>query len=165
VVRSSATGGTADAQAASGPAATPPSVPQAGEAGESGQTPVVTASPSGGNDEDVTIDAAHQEAAATAGRRFAELWLAGAFVPDRRRWAATMHDLVDPSLMPFLEATPASAIPRTAVDSVVPRLVAPSYGAVRVTFADGTGMDLEMTATGAAFRVAQYLPTATTAKS
>jgi hypothetical protein len=43
----------------------------------------------------------------------------------------------------------------------VPQLVAPSYGVVRVTFADGTGMDLQMSATGAHWRVVQYLPTAT----
>ena len=163
LARSGADSGTAGAGApAVTPAATPLSVPQAGQPAPA---PVVTASPSGGNDEDVTIDAAHQEGAATAGRHFAELWLAGAFVPDRQRWAATMHDLVDPSLVPFLEATPASAIPRTSVDSVVPRLVAPSYGAVRVTFADGTGMDLEMSARGTDWRVAQYLPTPSTAKS
>ncbi len=36
----------------------------------------------------------------------------------------------------------------------------PTYGAVRVTFADGTGMDLELSATGTTWRVAQYLPTA-----
>ena len=74
----------------------------------------------------------------------------GAFVADRKRWASTMKDLVDPSLMPFLEATPASAVPRTTVTAVVPKLVAPDYGAARVTFADGTGMDLGVAATGAA---------------
>ena len=86
------------------------------------------------------------------------LWLAGAFVRDRHRWAATMSRLVDPSLVPFLESTPASAIPRTSIASTVPRLVAPSYGAVRVMFADGTGMDLEMSVTGTTWRVVQYLP-------
>jgi hypothetical protein len=70
-----------------------------------------------------------------------------------------MSGLVDPSLVPFLEATPASAIPRTSVASAVPRLVAPSYGSVRVTFTDGTGMDLEMSVTGTTWRVVQYLPT------
>lgn len=162
LARSAASGGesageTAGASASGQPAATPPSVPQAGQPT---QAPVVTASPSGANDEDVPVTPAQQEAAGAAGRHFAELWLAGAFVPDRQRWAASMHDLVDPSLVPFLEATPASAIPRTSVDSVVPRLVAPTYGAVRVTFADGTGMDLELSATGTTWRVAQYLPTA-----
>lgn len=159
IARSNAGGPAAapGAAAAAGPTATPPSLPQAGSA----QAPVVTASPSGPNDEEVPVTQAEQDAAAAAARRFASLWLAGAFVPDRHRWAGTMSDLVDPSLLPFLEATPASAVPHTAVDAVVPRLVAPTYGAVRVTFADGTGMDLEMSATGTAWRVAQYLPTAT----
>jgi hypothetical protein len=150
-------GATAGPSTGGEPVATPPSVPQAGQAS---QAPVVTASPSGANDEEVPVTPAQQEAAATAARRFGELWLAGAFVPDRQRWAASLQALVDPSLLPFLEATPASAIPRTAVDAVVPRLVAPTYGAVRVTFVDGTGMDLEMSATGSTWRVAQYLPTA-----
>jgi len=158
VVEGGSSAGTADPEtpAPTAPAATPPSLPAAGDQ----PAPVVTASPSGGNDEEVPVTPQQQDAAADVAHRFAELWLAGALVPDRHRWASTMTELVDPSLLPFLEATPASAIPRTAVDSVVPRLVAPTYGAVRVTFADGTGMDLEMSATGSAWRVAQYLPTA-----
>jgi hypothetical protein len=157
VVEGRSSAATADAETlAPTPAATPPSLPAAGDQ----PAPVVTASPSGGNDEEVPVSSQQQDAAAEAAHRFAELWLAGALVPDRQRWASTMTELVDPSLLPFLRATPASAIPRTAVGSVVPRLVAPTYGAVRVTFADGTGMDLEMSATGAVWRVAQYLPTA-----
>jgi hypothetical protein len=62
--------------------------------------------------------------------------------------------------VPFLEATPASAIPHTSVASVVPSLVAPTYGAVRVTFTDGTGMDVDVSATGTTWRILQYLPTA-----
>jgi hypothetical protein len=126
--------------------------------GQGAGIPVVTASPSGANDADVNASSADEAAAASAAKRFASLWLAGAFVPDRHRWVATMSDLVDPSLVPFLESTPASAIPRTSVTSTVPRLVAPSYGSVRVTFADGTGMDLDMSATGRSWRVVQYLP-------
>jgi hypothetical protein len=122
--------------------------------------PVVSASPTGPNDEDLPVTSAEQEAAAATARQFAALWLAGAYVPDRKRWAATMTDLVDPSLLPYLEATPASAVPRTTVTTVVPRLVAPSYGAVRVSFADGTGMDLGVSATGTTWRVSQYLPSA-----
>lgn len=121
--------------------------------------PIVTAPPSGPNDADATVSDADQASASSAARRFASLWLAGAYVPDRRRWAATMSDLVEPALVPFLASTPAAAIPRTSVAATVPRLVAPGYGSVRVTFADGTGMDLEMSATGAAWRVVQYLPT------
>ena len=154
--RTSADPAAAGTPAPSVPVATPPSLPAAGDQ----PAPVVTASPSGGNDEEVPVTGQQQGDAADAARRFSQLWLAGAVVPDRRRWASTMTELVDPSLLPFLEATPASAIPRTTVDSVVPRLVAPTYGAVRVTFADGTGMDLEMSATGPTWRVAQYLPTA-----
>jgi hypothetical protein len=123
--------------------------------------PVVTASPSGPDDSDAEASTADQAAASAAAQRFASLWLAGAFVPNRKRWVATMAGLVDPSLKPFLAATPASAIPRTSVASAVPRLVAPSYGSVRVSFADGTGMDLDMSATGKSWRVVQYLPTAT----
>jgi hypothetical protein len=123
--------------------------------------PVVTATPSGPNDEDASVSTADQAAACAAALRFASLWLAGAFVPDRDRWANTLTPLVDPSLRPFLLATPASAIPHTSAKSAEARLVAPSYGAVRVTFADHTGMDLQMSATGSKWRVLQYLPTAT----
>lgn len=122
--------------------------------------PVVTASPSGANDEDVPVTPAQEQAAGATSKQFATLWLAGAFVGDRKRWATTMKDLVDPSLMPFLEATPASAVPRTTVTAVVPKLVAPDYGAVRVNFADGTGMDLGVAATGTTWRVTEYLPVA-----
>jgi hypothetical protein len=122
--------------------------------------PVVTASPSGANDEDVTVSKAQEDGAGATAKQFATLWLAGAFVADRRSWAKTMSDLVDPSLMPYLQATPESAVPRTTVTTVVPKLVAPDYGAVRVTFADGTGMDLGMAATGTTWRVTQYLPVA-----
>ena len=133
----------------------PPSVPAPDpDAG----APVVTASPSGHNDEDVPVTAEQEKAAADAGRQFARLWLAGGLVTDRKRWAATMADLVDPSLLPYLESTPQSAIPRTTVATVVPKLVAPTYGAVRVTFADGTGMDLGVSAAGTTWRVTQYLP-------
>jgi hypothetical protein len=121
-------------------------------------TPVVTASPSGANDEDEPVLPAQEKAAADTARQFATLWLGGAYVPDRKRWAATMADLVDPALLPYLEATPQSAVPRTKVTTVVPKLVSPSYGAVRVTFADGTGMDLGMSAAGVTWRVTQYLP-------
>jgi hypothetical protein len=89
------------------------------------------------------------------------LWLAGAFVQDRTRWANSMSGLIDPSLRPFLVATPASAIPRTSIASALPRLVSPSYGVVRVTFTDGTGMDLQVSATGSTWRVVQYLPAST----
>jgi hypothetical protein len=109
----------------------------------------------------VEVSGADQSAAAEAAARFASLWLAGAFVHDRRRWANSLSDVVDPSLRPFLVATPASAIPHTSVASAAPQLVAPSYGAVRVTFKNGTGMDLQMSATGSKWRVLQYLPTTT----
>jgi hypothetical protein len=138
-------------------AAPPPSVPAADP---DVAAPVVTATPSGPNDEDIPVTSAQEKAAATTAKQFATLWLAGAFVDDRKRWAGTMKDLVDPSLMPYLQATPASAVPRTTVTTVVPKLVAPDYGAVRVTFADGTGMDLGMSATGTTWRVTQYLPVA-----
>ena len=106
------------------------------------------------------VTRAQEEAAAATAKQFATLWLAGAFVTDRKRWAGTMADLVDPSLMQYLEATPASAVPRTKVTTVVPKLVAPEYGAVRVSFADGTGMDLGVAATGTTWRITQYLPVA-----
>lgn len=151
-----------DASVAGGnPAPSPPSVPAAPDASDTGGIPVVTASPSGANDEDAQVTPAQEQAAAATAKQFATLWLAGAFVPDRKRWAGTMTDLVDPSLMQYLEATPASAVPRTTVTTVVPKLVAPDYGAVRVTFADGTGMDLGLAATGTTWRVTQYLPVAT----
>lgn len=133
------------------PAATPRHVRSA--------VPIVTATPSGPNDADATVSDADEAAASAAGQRFAALWLAGAFVPNRHRWVATMSGLVEPSLVPFLESTPASAIPKTSVASAVPRLVAPSYGSVRVTFANGTGMDLEMSVTGKSWHVVEYLPT------
>jgi hypothetical protein len=147
-----------DGSAPAGAQAAPsPSVPAADpDAG----APVVTASPSGPNDEDAPVTTAQEKAAGATAKQFATLWLAGAFVADRKRWAATMSDLVDPSLMPYLQATPASAVPRTTVSAVVPKLVAPDYGAVRVTFADGTGMDLGVAATGLTWRVTQYLPVA-----
>jgi hypothetical protein len=135
--------------------AAPPSVPALDpDAG----TPVVTASPSGPNDEDEPVTPAQEKAAAATAKQFATLWLAGAFVTDRDRWLATMTDLVDPSLLPYLESTPQSAVPRTTVTTSVPKLVSPTYGAVRVTFADGTGMDLGLSATGTTWRVTQYLP-------
>ena len=137
-------------------AAPPPSVPAA----DPDPAPVITTSPSGANDEDVPVTRAQEDAAAATAKQFATLWLAGAFVRDRKRWAGTMTDLVDPSLMQYLEATPASAVPRTKVTTVVPKLVAPEYGAVRVSFADGTGMDLGVAATGTTWRVTQYLPVA-----
>jgi lipoprotein-anchoring transpeptidase ErfK/SrfK len=140
-------------------ASTSPAPPAQAQPGDG--APVVTASPSGPNDSDAEVSQADQEAASTVAQRFASLWLAGAFVADRQRWADSLSDLVDPSLNPFLVATPASAIPRTSVASAVPQLVAPTYGAVRVTFADGTGMDLQMSATGSSWRVVQYLPTTT----
>jgi hypothetical protein len=140
-----------------GEQAPPPSVP--GTDPEA-TAPVVSASPSGANDEDMQVTPAEEEAAAATSKQFATLWLAGAFVHDRKRWAATMKDLVDPSMMQYLKATPASAVPRTTVTAVVPKLVAPDYGAVRVTFADGTGMDLGVAATGTTWRVTQYLPVA-----
>jgi hypothetical protein len=121
--------------------------------------PVVTESPSGAHDEDVPVTPEQEKAAADTARQFATLWLAGGLVADRKRWAATMADLVDPSLLPYLEETPGSAIPRTTITTVVPKLVAPTYGAVRVTFADGTGMDLGVSAAGTTWRVTQYLPT------
>ena len=142
---------------ASEQASAPPSVP---DADPEAAAPVVTASPSGPNDDDVPVTPAQEQAAAATSKQFATLWLAGAFVNDRKRWAATMKDLVDPSLMQYLEATPASAVPRTTVTVVVPKLVAPDYGAVRVTFADDTGMDLGVAATGTTWRVTQYLPVA-----
>lgn len=149
-----------DAPGAAAAAATdgsaPPSVPAA-DPGAS--APVVTASPSGPNDEEDPVTPAQERAAADAGRQFASLWLAGAYVADRKRWAASMADLADPSLVPYLVATPQSAVPRTTVTTVVPKLVAPTYGAVRVTFADGTGMDLGLSSAGSAWRVVQYLPT------
>jgi hypothetical protein len=123
--------------------------------------PAGTPTPSVTDQDAVEVSPAEQAAAATVAQRFAHLWLAGAFVHDRKRWVASLSGLVDPSLRPFLRATPASAIPRTSVASWVPQLVAPSYGVVRVTFADGTGMDLQMSATGTKWRVVQYLPTAT----
>ena len=138
-------------------AAPPPSVPAPDV---DAVAPVVTASPSGANDENVPVTRAQEEAAAATAKQFATLWLAGAFVRDRKRWAGTMTDLVDPSLMQYLEATPASAVPRTTVTTAVPKLVAPDYGAVRVSFADGTGMDLGVAATGTTWRVTQYLPVA-----
>jgi hypothetical protein len=148
-------GDASPAPAASQPAP-PPSVPGA----DADAVPVVTASPSGANDEDAPVTRAQEEAAAAAAKQFATLWLAGAFVSDRKRWAGTMTDLVDPSLVQYLEATPASAVPRTKVTTVVPKLVAPDYGAVRVSFADGNGMDLGVAATGTTWRVTQYLPVA-----
>ena len=138
-------------------AAPPPSVPAADP---DASVPVVTASPSGANDEDVPVTRDQEEAAGATAKQFATLWLAGAFVSDRKRWAGTMTDLVEPSLMQYLEATPTSAVPRTRVTTVVPKLVAPDYGAVRVSFADGTGMDLGVAATGTTWRVTQYLPVA-----
>jgi hypothetical protein len=120
-----------------------------------------TPTPPIADDDAVEASAADQSAAAEAAARFASLWLAGAFVKDRQRWVNSLSEVVDPSLRPFLVATPASAIPRTSVASAAPQLVAPSYGAVRVTFTDGTGMDLQMSATGSSWRVLQYLPTAT----
>jgi hypothetical protein len=120
-----------------------------------------TATPTVADQDAVEVSPAEQAAAAAVAQRFASLWLAGAFLNDRKRWARSLSGLVDPSLRPFLEATPASAIPRTSVASWVPQLVAPSYGVVRVNFADGTGMDLQMSATGSSWRVVQYLPTAT----
>jgi lipoprotein-anchoring transpeptidase ErfK/SrfK len=142
------------ASPAASPAPSPAVQPGAG-------APVVTATPSGPDDSDAEASPADSQAASAAAQRFASLWLAGAFVDDRTRWVDSMSDLVDPSLRPFLVATPASAIPRTSVASTVPQLVAPTFGAVRVTFADGTGMDLQMSATGSSWRVVQYLPTAT----
>jgi hypothetical protein len=123
--------------------------------------PLITATPSGPNDAGDDVSTADQAAACNAALRFASLWLAGAFVPDRERWADSLTPLVDSSLRPFLVATPASAIPRTSAKSAEARLVAPTYGAVRVTFADGTGMDLQMSATGSTWRVVQYLPMST----
>lgn len=156
------TGGDSSAATTETPAASQPGATPAPSAVQPpGGAPVVTATPSGPDDSDTNPSQADQQAASTAAQRFASLWLAGAFVPDRQRWADTLSDLVDPSLRPFLEATPASAIPHTSVASAVPQLVAPTYGAVRVTFVDGTGMDLQMSATGARWRVVQYLPTAT----
>jgi hypothetical protein len=147
-----------DGRAATLPAdagAAPPSVPALDpDAG----APVVTASPSGPNDEDEPVTPAQEKAAAATAKQFATLWLAGAFVTDRDRWLATMTDLVDPSLLPYLESTPQSAVPRTTVTTAVPKLVSPTYGAVRVSFADGTGMDLGLSATGTTWRVTQYLP-------
>jgi hypothetical protein len=138
-------------------ASPPPSVPAADP---EAAAPVVTATPSGANDEDVPVTPAQEQAAAETARQFAKLWLAGAIAGDRKRWAGTMRDLVDPSLMPYLETTPASAVPRTTVTTVVPKLVAPEYGAVRVSFGDGTGMDLGVAASGTTWRVTQYLPVA-----
>jgi hypothetical protein len=152
-----ASAGSADETSAS-PAASP-SVLSAGAGGNGSAIPIVTATPSGPNDVDETASDADQAAATAAANRFASLWLAGAFVRDRHRWVASMSGLVDPSLVPFLRSTPASAIPRTAVASTVPRLVAPSYGAVRVMFTNGTGMDLEMSLSGTTWHVVQYLPT------
>jgi hypothetical protein len=151
--------GSSEVAATSATSAASPSPVPAASGGDAGSRIVLTATPSGPNDVDATASDADQAAASAAARRFASSWLAGRFVRDRHRWAATMSRLVDPSLVPFLEATPASAIPRTSVASTVPRLVAPSYGAVRVTFADRTGMDLEMSMTGTTWRVVQYLPT------
>jgi hypothetical protein len=158
VTRNVLAGGSAAAAAATvdGQVA-PPSVPAADP---DAAAPVVTATPTGANDEAVPVTRQQEDAAAATGRQFASLWLAGAFVEDRKRWVATMSPLVDPSLLPYLRSTPASAVPRTTVTTVVPTLVAPTYGAVRVTFADGSGMDLGVSATGATWRVTQYLPTA-----
>jgi hypothetical protein len=151
---------TETAVAAPTPSSSPTPAPSAAPQPAVGD-PVVTATPSGPNDADASVSPADQKAAGSAALRFASLWLAGAFIPDRGRWADSLAGLADPSLRPFLEATPASAIPRTSVAQAVPQLVAPTYGAVRVTFADGTGMDLQMSATGSAWHVVQYLPTAT----
>jgi hypothetical protein len=151
------TSGTGSGEAAA-PAASPSPAPAQSRRARSA-VPVVTATPSGPNDLDETASDTDQAAAASAAKRFASLWLAGAFVRDRHRWAATMSGLVDPSLVPFLVSTPASAIPKTSVASTVPRLVAPGYGSVRVTFTDGTGMDLELSSSGTTWRVVQYLPT------
>ena len=151
---STAAAATLPADGSSG-AAAPPSVPPADP---DAAAPVVTASPSGPNDEDEPVTPAQEKAAAATAKQFATLWLAGAFVTDRDRWLATMTDLVDPSLLPYLESTPQSAVPRTTVTTSVPKLVSPTYGAVRVTFADGTGMDLGLSATGTTWRVTQYLP-------
>jgi hypothetical protein len=141
--------------AAASPAASPAPSPAVA-------TPAPAATPSGAADLDSSeASSAEQAAASAAAQRFASLWLAGAFVHDRKRWADSMSGLVDPSLRPFLVATPASAIPRTAIASALPRLVSPSYGVVRVTFTDGTGMDLEVSATGSTWRVVQYLPAST----
>ena len=129
-----------------------------GQDAQGAQIPVLTAGPSGANDDGANATGPNEAAAAAAAQRFASLWLAGAFIRDRHRWASTMSDLVDPSLVPFLESTPASAIPRTSVTSTVPRLVAPSYGSARVSFGNGAGMDLELSATGRTWRVVQYLP-------
>jgi hypothetical protein len=147
--------GTGEATAAPAPSPSP----AASLRDDGAAVPIVTAAPSGPNDADARVSDRDQAAASAAARRFASLWLAGAFVPDRHRWVATMSGLVEPALLPFLESTPASAIPKTSVASTVPRLVAPSYGSVRVRFADRTGMDLEMSVTGTSWRVVQYLPT------
>jgi hypothetical protein len=142
------------------PAATSPAASPAASA--TGPTGAPSATPSGATDADSSeASSADQAAASAAAQRFASLWLAGAFVHDRKRWAASMSGLVDPSLRPFLEATPASAIPRTSIASALPQLVAPSYGTVRVTFTDRTGMDLQVSATGSTWRVVQYLPAPT----
>ncbi len=141
---------------AEGEAGGPPAVPADGP--DDG-VPLVTASPSGPNDEAIPVTPAQEEAATATARQFAALWLAGAYVADRARWAASMKDVVDPSLLPYLQSTPASAVPRTTVRTVVPKLVAPTYGAARVTFADGTGMDLGLSDDGSSWRVTQYLPT------
>lgn len=139
------------------PAATSPAASPAVTTAAPAATPSATASDSDSSD----ASSADQAAASAAAQRFASLWLAGAFVHDRKRWANSMSGLVDPSLRPFLEATPASAIPRTSIASSLPRLVSPSYGVVRVTFTDGSGMDLEVSATGSTWRVVQYLPAST----
>ena len=147
--------------AATSPSPSPASPAPAGAEQPAAVAPAGTPTPSVADQDVVEVTPAEQAAAAAVAQRFASLWLAGAFLQDRKRWANSLSGLVDPSLRPFLVATPASAIPRTTVASWVPQLVAPSYGAVRVNFADGTGMDLQMSATGAQWRVVQYLPTAT----
>jgi hypothetical protein len=156
LLRGALDGGSAAAAAVAAGRGTPPSVPAQDP---DAAAPLVTASPSGPNDEAIPITPAQEEAAAGAAKQFASLWLAGAYVPDRQRWAATMKDLVVPSLVPYLESTPDSAVPRTTVTTVVPKLVAPTYGAARVTFADGTGMDVGLSDSGSGWRVTQYLPT------
>ena len=93
-------------------------------------------------------------------QRFASLWLAGAFVRTAALGGQSLRSR-GPVAAAVPRRHPGVGDPAHVRRLAVPQLVAPSYGVVRVIFADGTGMDLQMSGDGFDLAGGAVPPTAT----
>lgn len=104
-----------------------------------------TTVPTKGGERDAvpTAPARSASAADTAARAFMAAWLRGR-TTDHAQWITTMKPLIAPQLLPYLDMTPASAIPNTTVRSWSEPAAGNDYATVQLLLADKTKLELEV---------------------